>query len=48
MVNAKIQCTVYLDPKLHEEINKSRGLIKKSTYLEHLIQKTIKEKNGTC
>ncbi|WP_440948469.1 hypothetical protein ACSAZL_09695 [Methanosarcina sp. T3] len=39
----KNQCIVYLDNETFENIENSRGLVKRSTYLEDIIKSSIRK-----
>jgi hypothetical protein len=36
--SSKIQTAVYLSPAMSQKIDEARGLIKKSTYIENIVE----------
>ena len=44
----KVQVTVYLDPALYMKIEKTRGQVKKSTFIEGLVESGMKKNSNAC
>ena len=42
--SSKIQTAVYLSPVMAQKIDKARGLVKKSTYIENIIELYMNKK----
>lgn len=40
----KIQCVLYLDAEVFEKVEQSRGLTKRSTFIEHIVKSNIEQK----